>query len=684
LAGMKRKGFFDDDGKDIFEGLAEKKAKPEGKEADERKRSVEGYVKDYMTDYVKGVAPLDKPFVGAQPLLLRQPSIATPAEAAKATQVACRTLDKLIKAAAGIHIILAEDSRHSEVAKTLLEKASDEQQPTAPVVVSMANDWINTLPFTESPVRPDTGARLFVYIGTLGKYLSMCSRSQRTTRRIEEAYTENRLVILCRGVCMLPLGTQEQNIFGVEHDTVLRTVGAAARMRGAIAWGHGAGTKEHLMQKSFGYPLSGELPQPLSFAGDEGGSMQNFDYFVEYIKYLNLVKIARPSVPVTNWYDTGLLVSVLTSSVAEQGTSLLTDSDGLAMLREASIGHIISKLNQVITVEPYSSSKGVYNFFLGDGACRLNGGVELTMHLMEGYKASSFTTVFVFNNQKWAIEDNLVAGSEKEHILYNTDFYTLLQEHGNVCICDNDVQLRETLAYLSKKTDAYMVGKAKPAISLVVVRSLEVEMPPVLGDLSPIRNSAEMAFMREVLGKFAEGCLHKVPLYGCSAFEYIQYLHMFLEAMPEGKKYQYICGRTDIQAAHMCGFEQPEGKCVLFVNDVYGINSLGESLRCVLSGFGGRQLLLMVWHPSLTKVMDHFNLHRPPMVWPSVGPTLCKYYVRKESDAVFADFEGSAGAADVAKQVSDALACGTPLVVVNMLPEQEHNFVSLDIRVRTG
>lgn len=35
--------------------------------------------------------------------------------------------------------------------------------------------------------------------------------------------------------------------------------------------------------------------------------------------------------------------------------------------------------------------------------------------------------------------------------------------------------------------------------------------------------------------------------------------------------------------------------------DVYGINSLGESLRFLLSGFGGRQVLLMVWHPSVLK-----------------------------------------------------------------------------------
>ena len=138
-----------------------------------------------------------------------------------------------------------------------------------------------------------------------------------------------------------------------------------------------------------------------------------------------------------------------------------------------------------------------------------------------------------------------------------------------------------------------------------------------------------------------------------------------------GKQYQYICGRTDIQAAHMMGFHQPEGKCVLFINDpwqldtttqpmdrfwgqltakksmflivsiglgdgcawldvlycrqfktaaqklsiphggtkdVYGINSLGESLRFLLSGFGGRQVLVMVWHPSVLKALSHHGM----------------------------------------------------------------------------
>ena len=118
------------------------------------------------------------------------------------------------------------------------------------------------------------------------------------------------------------------------------------------------------------------------------------------------------------------------------------------------------------------------------------------------------------------------------------------------------------------------------------------------------------------------------------------------------------------------------------------MNSLGESLRFVLSGFGGRQVLVVVWHPSVLKaspldacsrlrlpiaeVIDNFHLHRPPMVWPSLGPQLARrgcrrtpsasacllcpavwrYYVRKESDAFFADFEGESRSTEPLGEVS--------------------------------
>jgi len=92
----------------------------------------------------------------------------------------------------------------------------------------------------------------------------------------------------------------------------------------------------------------------------------------------------------------------------------------------------------------------------------------------------------------------------------------------------------------------------------------------------------------------------------------------------------------------------------------------------------------MIWHPSLMQLMDHFHLHRPPLVWPSVGSTLAKFYVRKEADALFVDFEGTSSAAAVSERVMCALGVGTPLVCVNILPEQERDYVSMDIRAKSG
>uniref|UniRef100_A0A7S1WM71 Uncharacterized protein n=1 Tax=Alexandrium catenella TaxID=2925 RepID=A0A7S1WM71_ALECA len=677
------KGFIDDKGQDVFAKLKGRSAAALSDKGKASREQADAIAKEAIEVTIAGVADPDKPFVGAQPKLLKKPQIANEAESFRATKVAIKNLRSRIEKASGVMIRCAQDSQYSEVTKKLLREAKDDEATinSAPCVLQLAKDWLVSLPHTKTDTTSDVGDRLLIYVGTPGKYLAMCIRSEFTL--FDKAYAGDRLVVLCKSACMLPLGTQEENIFGLDSDEVLDAIADGLRAKGAIAWAHGAGTKAGYLQKIFGYASPEAMPAPLDFAHDTEGHLVQFDYLVEYVSYLNKLKLALPETRVTNYYDTGLLVSVLMGCVIEQGNGLLVDRDGLAMLRDASIGHIISKLNQVVAVKPLCQERAVYNFFIGDGACRLNGGVELACHLIEGYHAESLITLFIFNNKKWAIEDNLVADTEKEHALYNEDYYNLLSEHGSVCICENDLELRETIAFLSERTDSYLKGKVKPGLTLVIIRGLDVNMPPVLGNIDPIIKSPEMAFMREVLGSFASDCKSPVPIYGCSAFEYIQYLHIFMEQMPEGKKYQYVCGRTDIQAAHMCGFEQPEGKCVLFINDVYGINSLGESLRFVLSGFGGKQLLVMVWHPSLLKVMDHFHLHRPPMVWPSLGPELMKYYVRSDRDAVFVDFEGDMKS-HVVPKVLDAIGRKTPVVCVNMMPEQECNYISLDVRLKTG
>jgi len=673
---QKRKFQDDQDEGMAFSG----KELPDGASAGKAQKEADQLAEAIANDYVPKVPDVDKPFVGAMPVLLKKPRIYNDDETCRNTRVASQAITKAIQKADGVVLVFAQDVSRTACAKSMLEHACDSEDAVAkaPIKVAMASDWQHTLPLTETRLQAvpilDVAHPLLIYVGTPGKYATMCIRSDHG--QFEKAYQNDRLIILCKGACMLPIGSQEQNIYGLDENEVLKSICHDLKEKGRIAWGLGAGTKTVFLQKAFGYDKALPMPPPLAFAETSTGG---FSCLADYIKFTNQVKMGSPEMTVKNYYDTGLTVSVVMATVVNQGLSLLTDGDGLAMLRDASIGHIISKLNQVSTVDQYTSTKSVYNFFIGDGANRLNGGVELTMHLMEGVPSQSQTTVFVFNNQVWAIEDNLVASNEKEHVLFNSQFYTIVGTHKSVCICETEQDLREILTYLSERTIKFVAGKVKPGIHMVIVRGLKTNLPPVIGDIEPIRSSKEMAFLRDVLGSFAAGCESRVPLYGCSAFEYIQYLHIFLEQMPEGKKYQYICGRTDIQAAHMMGFQQPEGKCVLFINDVYGVNSLGESLRFVLSGFGGRQVLVLIWHPSVLKVLDNFHLHRPPMVWPSLGPTLAKFYVRKESDAFFADWEGDGR---VTQRVKHHLEIGTPLVMVNLMPSQECNYIQLDTRIK--
>lgn len=75
------------------------------------------------------------------------------------------------------------------------------------------------------------------------------------------------------------------------------------------------------------------------------------------------------------------------------------------------------KLNQIIAVEPYSTAQGVYNFSIGEGSCCLNGGVEL--------------------------------------------------------------ELREVLSILQRKTEPYLKGEAEPGLIMILARGLDVGASPL-------------------------------------------------------------------------------------------------------------------------------------------------------------------------------------------------------------
>ncbi|CAE8617492.1 unnamed protein product [Polarella glacialis] len=677
-------GLAEPDGTNTFDKLKNVTLQPLTTGAKAKWDQAEKYAKGYY-DAEGGQGPPEvhvAPYEGAKPIVLKKRKIATEAEADKATRFVCKTLQQVIKDSKQVQVVLGYDASHSQACKDLIRIAEDNLSEDAckgaPVQVNMGNDWVHTFSHLQRTELPDLGDRLMVYIGTPAKYLGLCLHSN-LPAKLDAAYRKAQLVIVCKGACMLPIGPQEQNVLGIDEERVAAAILESVGAKGKVVWGHGKGSKQDLMVRAFargGKIKAAEPPKALKLSAEHTGNNIGFDHLASYAKYLNELKLANPTLPMVNYYDTGLLVSVMMGFIVDSGVSLMTDGDGLRMLSDASIGHMISKLNQLVTVSHYASTRGIYNCFVGDGACRLNGGVELACHLMEGKQHASMVNLVVFNNHKWAIEDNLVAEAEQEHVLYNKTFYDLIASHPNVAVCENELQLQATLVSLSEKSIKYAAGLEPGGMNLIVVRGLDIKVPPVLGDLEPIRKSPEMAFMRDVLGKFAAGCEQKVPIYGCSAFEYIQFLHIFMGDMPEARKYEYICGRTDIQAAHMCGFEQPDGKCVLFINDVYGINSLGESLRSILSGFGGKQVLVMVWHPSISSVIDNFHLHRPPMVWPSMGIELASYFVRSEKDALFVEWEGQR----TAGKVAEAINAKTPLIMVSMMPEHERDYVALDIR----
>jgi len=626
-------------------------------------------------------------------------------ESAALTRLASATIAELIKNASdGVLLIIGHEASNSPSCRKLLNSAKDDETAvnTLPISICMNNDWLHAIPRLENMEVPLSNGRLIILVGPASKYFDMACIKSKLQNDMNEAHNTNRLVVVTRGAIMLPLGLQEQNILGADAEKVLEAILDSVDCCGGGSWGHGSGTKSKLLSTEFKHlpttldwlqiSKDMKLPSPMTSlekalsakhwkTKSNDNEFTQLDSFVEFIKFSNTLKITVPILRVVNYYDFGSQVSLIQHFIADAGISMLTDRDGLEMSREASIGSTMSKMYQVCNVEPWVSTRGVYNFYIGDGAARLNTAMETAFHLMENSSNSTgFVTLFILNNDKWAIEDNLIAKTEEEHALHSTNFYDTIAVHSNVIKTSSLNDLHATLQTITRQQNAYAKGDIGAKIQIVIVRSLDLDseiMSPIEGMDSMIRASPEMDLMRKTLGDFAANCEMKVPVYGCSAFEYIQHLNFFLDKTPEGKSYQYCCGRTDIQAAHMCGYDQPEGRCVLFVNDVYGINSLGEAIKMVLSGLGSdsKQLLIFVWHPSLTKVIDHFQLHRPSMVWPSMGPTLAKFYVRKESDGLFINFH-TKNVDNIRAQVSKAFEAKTPLVLINMIPSHEENHVS--------
>ena len=667
----------------------------------------------------------DCPGESSHPKFLRMPRIYSAAESKTRTARAIQRIQMSIAMAQnGILVILHQDSSYSSTCRNLLLRANDDDDDTVhdnkqrdeekkvvdltPVSknvdsIALGTDWLQCIPiYPKAPTAmlttPIRGkGQLLISIGTFCKFSNLWMKDS-MIKTLDEAHDTNNFIAITKSSIMLPADNNQQHIVhGAHAEQVVQAVTEALSYREEwsgkqLKWGHAPGSKtlvlpwalSHLPQEDVtGINWScnlriptGALPQPLS-PYKMSPSDTALDILVQYIQFQNEVKMAMgSSFPVSNYFDAGLHCSVLQTSTVRKGISLLTDRDGLAMNRDASIGHTLSKMSQLMSVDPFKSSKGIYNFWVGDGASRLNGGAELAFSFLDRGEVArgsrSFTTLFTLIDEAWGIEDFLIQKATEYHKLYDRGFYHLLAQHPHVTLCHGAAELSTVICDLTKQQEQYLQDiDADGQFQMVLVTNMNIDMPKamlpnVAGEGQEV---PEISFLRATLGAFAKGCQNRIPIYGCSAFEFIQLLNVFLESTPEGRtKYQYITAMADIQASHLCGFDHADGKCVMFLNDIFGINSLGESLRMNQSGFGDqrRQVMLFVWHPSFTDTRDNFTFHRHPMVWPSVSNVLAKFYVCKEEDAAFIDFDGTL---DTVPDIEKAIAAKTPLILINMLPK---------------
>lgn len=196
----------------------------------------------------------------------------------------------------------------------------------------------------------------------------------------------------------------------------------------------------------------------------------------------------------------------------------------------------------------------------------------------------------------------------------------------------------------------------------MIIRSKDFESSNFkLPEIASNIKTNDLCFLEQVLGCFAKGCSSKVPIYGCSAYEYIATLSQFIKVTPENKNYQYIVGHTDIIAGQMAGLSQPDGKAALFINDAYGFAGLGETIRMVLSSPTNGQLLVFIWyHPESKTTLDLFAPHRNPF---QLSNEIFNVSLQSCEQVSFFEY----GVSPV-KDINEAILKGTRLVFIHMTP----------------
>ena len=284
--------------------LSEKRLPPTAAAADQdqKQRRVNELAEKYVREFETRVVDPTKPFIGAQPRLLRTPEIATEGETNAATRLVCRSLtERIVNAKKGVLVLVAQDASYSMTCRRMLSEASDDEaDAAAPSTVVMHDDWSHTFPRTKELYTPPFEDRLIVFIGTPGKYLAMCMHTD--LDGFEVAYNSENLVFITLGAVMMPVGSQEQNILGADPHRCIEAVSDALQARGEVAWGHGVGTKLSLLERAFSHlPTTAQwrvrscerAPEALDVVKMASAKdAVAFDHFAEYIKFSNQLKLA--------------------------------------------------------------------------------------------------------------------------------------------------------------------------------------------------------------------------------------------------------------------------------------------------------------------------------------------------------------------------------------------------------
>ena len=332
------------------------------------------------------------------------------------------------------NIALNEESQSNWLDLLTTDRVSDDGNKKHRISLSLGGQIAQTIPhigiqyttqnkedFSSAINGGKNKKRMTIALGHPSYYICMIT-NLKYPEVFEELFNENSLaVVASNNAVILPIGNQIELIVGVDSHKIvagIREYLLAADQ--TIEWSHGVGTKNKLLRRLFPHKfgdafdtVGSPLPKPLQWETDfdhdsESTLERSFNHFDTYFRYMNQLKTSRPKGTILNYFDVGLTVSLVEAHIAASGNSLLVNNENWDTQNEGSIGHTMSKMYQLTKVTAYRNKPAIYNFYIGDGACRLNGGLELLFDMInKAHDKDDFKPIlnlFVFHNGIWGIE----------------------------------------------------------------------------------------------------------------------------------------------------------------------------------------------------------------------------------------------------------------------------------------